>query len=136
MALDFAIPTQLFILILVAIIFILVVVIVVNWKKVSSSNNSIKLLEKEIELKKISLVEKDLESKRLMENQLPLPEEKQNKLSNIRKTTSDVMSNVGYLHSEINERLTLLEAQSEHQKLLNMLEELEKKENQLLKNKK
>ena len=134
MDLDFT-TTQLFILILVAIVFILVVVIAVNWKKVSSSNNSIKLLEKEIELKKIAMVEKDLESKRLLENQLPLPEEQQNKLSDIRKTTSDIMSNVGYLHSEINERLSLLEAKSEHQKLLKMLGELEKKEKQLLKNK-
>ncbi|KZX14460.1 hypothetical protein [Methanobrevibacter filiformis] len=127
---------QIFLLIILAIIFIIIVVVVSNWKKVNDSNTSIKLLEKEIELKKMAMVEKDLDSKRLIENQLPLPKEQQERLSELRKSTSDIMGDVGYLHSEINERLSLLEAKTEHQKLLKMLNELEKKEKQLLKNKK
>ena len=44
------IPTQIFILILVIILAAVVVVIISQWRKVSQSNNSLKLLEKEIEL--------------------------------------------------------------------------------------
>ena len=77
------IPTQIFILILVIILAAVVVVIISQWRKVSQSNNSLKLLEKEIELKKIAMVEKDLESKRLMENPVKLPEAQQEELAQI-----------------------------------------------------
>ena len=61
------IPSQIFILILVIILAVVVIIVVSQWKKVSQSNNTLKLMEKEIELKKIAMVEKDLENKRLME---------------------------------------------------------------------
>lgn len=125
------IPTQIFILILVAIFCVVIIVIVSQWKKVNQSNNTLKLMEKELELKKIAMVEKDLENKRLMENPIKLPPEKQDHLSQIRDSTSEVRNNVGYLHSEINERLARLEAQTELKKLERMLKEIEDKENKL-----
>lgn len=125
------IPTQIFILILVIILAAVVVVIISQWRKVSQSNNSLKLLEKEIELKKIAMVEKDLESKRLMENPVKLPEEQQEELAQIRQSTAEVRSNVGYLHSQVNERLARLEAQTELKKLEKMLSEIEEKEKKL-----
>ena len=88
-------------------------------------------MEKEIELKKIAMVEKDLENKRIMENPIQLPEEQQAQLTQIRDSTAEVMSNVGYLHSEINERLARLEAQTELKKLEKMLKEIEEKEKKL-----
>ena len=125
------IPTQIFILILVIILAAVVVVIIYQWRKVSQSNNSLKLLEKEIELKKIAMVEKDLESKRLMENPVKLPEAQQEELAQIRQSTAEVRSNVGYLHSQVNERLARLEAQTELKKLEKMLSEIEEKEKKL-----
>lgn len=125
------IPTQIFILILVIILAVVVVVIISQWRKVSQSNNSLKLLEKEIELKKIAMVEKDLESKRLMENPVKLPEAQQEELAQIRQSTAEVRSNVGYLHSQVNERLARLEAQTELKKLEKMLSEIEEKEKKL-----
>ena len=125
------IPTQIFILILVIILAAVVVVIISQWRKVSQSNNSLKLLEKEIELKKIAMVEKDLESKRLMENPVKLPEVQQEELAQIRQSTAEVRSNVGYLHSQVNERLARLEAQTELKKLEKMLSEIEEKEKKL-----
>lgn len=125
------IPTQIFILILVIIMAVVVIAIVSQWRKVSQSNNSLKLLEKEIELKKIAMVEKDLESKRLMENPVKLPEEQQEHLAEIRQSTAEVRSNVGYLHSQVNERLARLEAQTELKKLEKMLSEIEEKEKKL-----
>lgn len=130
------IPTiqdQLFILIILVIIAFVVIIVAVQWKSVAKSKTSIVLLEKEIELKKMSMIEKDIESKRLMDNPIPLPQEQQDSLSAIRQSTTQVRSEVGYLHSEINERLARLEAQTEQKKLEKMLKEIEVKEAKLKK---
>ncbi len=127
------IPDQLFILIILVIIAFVVIIVAVQWKSVAKSKTSIVLLEKEIELKKMSMIEKDIESKRLMDNPIPLPQEQQDSLSAIRQSTTQVRSKVGYLHSEINERLARLEAQTEQKKLEKMLKEIEAKEAKLKK---
>lgn len=127
------IPDQLFILIILVIIAFVVIIVAVQWKSVAKSKTSIVLFEKEIELKKMSMIEKDIESKRLMDNPIPLPQEQQDSLSAIRQSTTQVRSEVGYLHSEINERLARLEAQTEQKKLEKMLKEIEAKEAKLKK---
>ena len=127
------IPDQLFILIILVIIAFVVIIVAVQWKSVAKSKISIVLLEKEIELKKMSMIEKDIESKRLMDNPIPLTQEQQDSLSAIRQSTTQVRSEVGYLHSEINERLARLEAQTEQKKLEKMLKEIEAKEAKLKK---
>ena len=140
------IPDQMFALIVLVIVAIVLIIIVAQWRSVSKSKNEIKLLEKvaqsrnsilmlekEIELKKMSMVEKDIESKRLMDNPIPLPQEQQDSLSAIRQSTTEARSNVGYLHSEINERLARLEAETEQRKLEKMLKEIEEKEKKLKK---
>ena len=95
------------------------------------SQNNVKLVEKQVELKKIALVEKDMETKRMMQNILPLPAEKQEQLSKIRGNTAELMNKVGYLHSEISERVALLEAKAEYGKLQKLMNDLEKKESDL-----
>ncbi|MDR0912376.1 MAG: hypothetical protein LBM96_07245 [Methanobrevibacter sp.] len=127
------IPTQIFYLIILIIVVIALIVIVFQLKKIKDSSNSIKLIEKEIELKKINMVEKDIESKRLMEDQISIPKEKQESLNKIRNSTNEVLNEVKYLHNEINERLTLLEAHSEQKKLEKMLKDIEIKEQKLFK---
>jgi hypothetical protein len=122
-----------FLLIILVIVAIVLIIIVAQWRSVAKSKNEIILLEKEIELKKMSMVEKDIESKRLMDNPIPLPQEQQDSLSAIRQSTTEVRSNVGYLHSEINERLARLEAETEQRKLEKMLKEIEAKEKKLKK---
>lgn len=126
-------PSQIFYLIILVIIAIVLIIVVYQWRKIAQSKNSILILEKEIELKKMSMVEKDIESKRLMDNPIPLPQEQQDSLSAIRQSTTEVRSNVGYLHSEINERLARLEAETERRKLEKMLKEIEAKEAKLKK---
>ena len=127
------IPDQMFLLIILVIVAIVLIIIVAQWRSVAKSKNEIVLLEKEIELKKMSMVEKDIESKRLMDNPIPLPQEQQDSLSAIRQSTTEARSRVGYLHSEINERLARLEAETEQKKLEKMLMEIEKKEAKLRK---
>ena len=127
------IPDQMFLLIILVIVAIVLIIIVAQWRSVAKSKNEIIMLEKEIELKKMSMVEKDIESKRLMDNPIPLPQEQQDSLSAIRQSTTEARSSVGYLHSEINERLARLEAETEQKKLEKMLMEIEKKEAKLRK---
>ncbi len=127
------IPNQIFILIVLIIICVVIIIVAVQWKSVAKSKNQINLLAKEIELKKMSMVEKDIESKRLMDNQIPLPQDQQDALSAIRQSTVDVRNEVGFLHNEINERLARLEAQTEQKKLEKMLKEIELKEAKLKK---
>ena len=124
---------QMLIVAIAIIALIAIIIIVMVWARVKKSQNDVRLMETEIELKKINLVEKDLESKRLMENPIQLPKDQQENLSSIRKSTSDIRGDVGYLHSEINERLARLEAQTEQRKLEKMLKEIEDKEKQLFK---
>jgi hypothetical protein len=110
---------------------VVIIIVVTQWKKVRKTQNNVALVEKQVELKKISLVEKDLETKRMMENVLPLPKEQQEELAKIRRNTSDIMHKVGYLHSEISERVALLEAKAEYGKLQKLMKDLEKKEGDL-----
>ena len=125
------IPNQIFLLIVLVIVAIVLIIIVFQWKSISKSKNSIAILEKEIELKKMSMVEKDIESKRLMDNPIPLPQDQQDRLSEIRQSTTEARSRVGFLHSESNERLARLEAETEQKKLEKMLAEIEEKENKI-----
>ena len=107
---------------------IVIIIVVLQWKKVRETQNNVALVDKQVELKKISLVEKDIETKRMMENILPLPAEQQEQLANIRRNTSDIMHKVGFLHGEISERVALLEAKAEYGKLQKLMKDLEKKE--------
>ncbi len=110
---------------------IVIIIVVMQWKRVRESQNNVALVEKQVELKKISLVEKDLESKRLLENALPLPKEQQERLAGIRRETSEIMNKVGFMHGELNERMARLEAQAEYGKLQKLMKDLENKEKEL-----
>ncbi|MDR3062803.1 MAG: hypothetical protein LBU40_01520 [Methanobrevibacter sp.] len=127
------IPTQIFYLIILVVVLVGIILIIYQLKNMRESSNSIRIIEKEIELKKISMVEKDVEQKRLIESQINIPKDQQESLAKIRNSTSGVLNEVKYLHNEINERLTLLEAQTEQKKLEKMLKEIELKEKRLLK---
>jgi hypothetical protein len=125
------IPQNLFYIIIALIVVVGVIVALMQWRRVRESQSNINFLEKQAELRKIELVEKDLESKRLSENVFPLPKEQQERLSEIRKTTTELMHQSGYLHSEINERVTHLEARTEFLKLQKLLQDIEGKEKEL-----
>ena len=123
-----SISQNVFLLIIAVIALVAVIVIVLQWRRVREAQSNVTFLEKQAELKKIELVERDLESKRLMENVIPLPKDQQERLSQIRGETSKMMQKVGFLHSEINERVTRLETRAECEKLQKLLDDIEKKE--------
>jgi hypothetical protein len=128
---DVVIPQNLFYIIIAVIALVAIIFVLMQWRRVRESQSNVQFLEKQAELRKIELVEKDLESKRMLENVFPLPREQQERLSEIRKTTSDLMHQTGYLHSEVNERVTRLEARTEYIKLQKLLQDIEKKEKEL-----
>jgi hypothetical protein len=133
MADTISIPQNIFLIIIAVIALIAIIVILLQWRRVRESQSNVVFLEKQAELKKIELVERDLEQKRLMENVIPLPQDQQEQLSQIRSETSKLMHKVGFLHSEINERVTRLEAMTEYEKLQKLLAEIEKKEKEIAK---
>lgn len=125
------IPENIFYIIIAVIALVAIIVVLMQWRRVREAQSNVQFLEKQAQLRKIELVEKDLENKRMMENALPLPKEQQERLSTIRKSTSELMNQTGYLHSEINERVTHLEARTEYLKLQKLLQDIEKKEQEL-----
>lgn len=122
---------QIFLLILAIIFLIAVIVIAIEWRKSNVSKNEIKLLEKQAELKKIEIVEKDLQSKQKKDNIAELSEEDQNRLKEIRSNTSQITAKVDLLSSQVNERVDQLEAKNELVKLMKLSQELDKKEKEL-----
>ncbi|ADP77348.1 conserved hypothetical protein [Methanothermus fervidus DSM 2088] len=124
-------PDKIMILILSFLAFLTIIIVAIQWRRVREAENNVKLLEKEIELKKIALVEKDIEAKKLMESAITLPKDQQEKLAKIRKDTSKLMKQIRYLQNEIEVRLSRLEAQTEFKKLQEMLKKIKNKESEL-----
>ena len=122
---------QLMIIILSLLFVIAIIVIVIEWRKNAVSKNNVLLLEKKTELKKIELVEKDLENKRRKEDMSDLSEEDQERLRQIRINTAEIIGKVGLLNTEVTEKVEQLEAKSELLKLQKLSEQLSKKEEEI-----
>jgi hypothetical protein len=131
MANTLTIPTNVFYIIIAVIALIAIIFILIQWRRVRESQSQVKYLEKQAEVKKIEMVEKDLEQKRLVENLIGLPESQQEQLSQIRNDTGNMLRKVGFLQTELNERISRLETRNEYMQLQKLLEEIEKKEKEI-----
>ena len=125
-----AITQNEFYIIIAAIVVVGLIIALMQWRRVREAQTNVQFLTKQAELKKIELVERDLESKRMMSD-IVLPKDQQEKLTNIRATTSDLMHKAGYINNEINERIDRLEAKTEYAKLQKLLMDIEEKEKEL-----
>jgi len=121
------IPQNLFYIILAIIAVVGLIFALIQWRRVRQAQTNVNFLTKQAELRKIELVERDLESKRRMID-IVLPKDQQEKLSMIRSNSSNLMQKAGYLNSEINERVDRLEATSEYVKLQKLLMKIDEKE--------
>ncbi len=90
---------------------------------------SIKFIAKETELKKIKIVERDLELK--PKTNILYEDTQEEKLTRIRDRTSDLTHKSGYFDNEINERANGLETQTKHLNIRKRLNNIEKKEHEL-----
>jgi len=124
------IPQNISYIIIAAIAVVGLIFVLLQWRRVKISQINITFLTKQAELRKIELVERDLESKRVM-NDIVLPKNQQEKLSQIKENTSDLMQKAGYIHNEINERVDHLETTTEYIKLQKLLTDIEEKEKEL-----
>ncbi len=125
-----AIDQNVFYIVIAAIVVVGLIIALMQWRRVREAQTNVEFLTKQAELKKIELVERDLESKRMM-GDIVLPKNQQEKLTHIRENTSDLMHKTGYLNSEINERVNRLEAKTEYIKLQKLLMDIEEKEKNL-----
>ena len=125
------IPDNVFYIIIAVIALIAIIFILMQWRRVRESQSQVEYLEKQAEVKKIEMVEKDLEQKRLVENLIGLPESQQEQLAQIRNDTGKMLRKVGFLQTELNERITRLETRNEYMQLQKLLEEIEKKEKEI-----
>ena len=122
------IPQNIFYIIIAVIVIIGLIFLILQWRRVKVSQNNVAFLAKQAELRKIELVERDLESKRMM-NDIIL--HKPEKLSQIKENTSDIMLKAGYINNEINERVNHIESTTEYMKLQNLFNDIENKEKEL-----
>jgi len=122
------IPQNIFYIIIAVIVIIGLIFLILQWRRVKVSQNNVAFLAKQAELRKIELVERDLESKRMM-NDIIL--HKPEKLSQIKENTSDIMLKAGYINNEINERVNHIESTTEYMKLQKLLKDIENKEKEL-----
>ena len=83
-----AIEQNVFYIVIVAIVVFGLIVALMQWRRVREAQTNVEFLTKQAELKKIELVERDLESKRMM-GDIVLPKDQQEKLTHIRENTSD-----------------------------------------------
>ena len=60
------IPQNIFYIIIAVIVIIGLIFLILQWRRVKVSQNNVAFLAKQAELRKIELVERDLESKRMM----------------------------------------------------------------------
>jgi hypothetical protein len=122
------IPDNVFYIIIAVIAIVAIIVILIQWRRVRNSKKSVTYLKKTAENKKIELVERDLEQKRIM---IGLPESQQEQLDQTRNNTGKMLRKVGFLHTELNERIGRVEPNKDYMKLQKNLEKIEKKEKEI-----
>ena len=131
MASTITIPNNVFYIIIAVIALIAIIFILMQWRRVRESQSQVEYLEKQAEVKKIEMVEKDLEQKRLVENLIGLPESQQEQLAQIRNDTGKMLRKVGFRQTELNERISRLKIRNEYMQLQSLKEEIEKKEKEI-----
>ncbi len=123
------IPQNIFFIILAAIAVIGLIFLIIQWRRVRVATTNVNFLEKQAELRKIELVEKDMESYGMMNHKASTNDDEKLVLTKV--YASDTMQKVGYLNSEINNRVDHLESTTEYQKIQNLLTDIGDKEEEL-----
>jgi hypothetical protein len=124
------IPQNIFFIIIVAIAVVGLIFLIIQWRRVRVATNNIKSLTKQAELRKIELVERDMESYRMID-QKAFTKDNDEKLNLTKEDASDIMQKVGYLNIEINSRVDHLESTTEYQKIQNLITDIGEKEDEL-----
>jgi hypothetical protein len=122
------ITQNMFYIILAAIAVVGLIVLIVQFRRVRKSTKKVDILSKEAEIKKLQLVEIDMESYRMNGK---ASSKKQNEVLNLSKINrSNLMSKIGHYNNEINYRLDNLESTKEYRKIQNRIMTIDEKEDE------
>ncbi len=122
------ITQNMFYIILAAIAVVGLIVLIVQFRRVRKSTKKVDILSKEAEIKKLQLVEVDMESYRMNGKALS---KKQNEVLNLSKINrSNLMSKIGHFNNEINYRVDNLESTKEYRKIQNRIMTINEKEDE------
>ena len=122
------ITQNMFYIILAAIAVVGLIVLIVQFRRVRKSTKKVDILSKEAEIKKLQLVEIDMESYRMNGKAVS---KKQNEVLNLSKINrSNLMSKIGHFNNEINYRVDNLESTKEYRKIQNRIMTIDEKEDE------
>jgi hypothetical protein len=120
------ITQNMFYLILAGIAVIGLIVLIVQLRRVRNSTKKVNILSKESELKKLQLVEMDMESYRI-ENVKGFHKNQNGKLNLAKINRSNLMNKIGHFNNEINYRVNHLESTTEYLKIQNRIMDIDRK---------
>lgn len=121
---------NMFYIILAAIVFVGLISLIIQWRRVRVSKNNIQFLTKQAELRKIELVERDMESNRMMKAMI-INNNQMGKEVFIEEDTSDMMKKAVSLNNEINNRVNSFELTTEYLKIQTLIKDIDEKEDEL-----
>jgi hypothetical protein len=118
---------NMFYITLAAIVVVGLISLIIQWRRVSVSKTNINFLSKQAELRKMELVERDMESNWMMKD-IDLHTNKKGKEVFIEENTSGMMKKAVSLNNEINNRVNNFELTTEYLKIQKLIKDIDEKE--------
>jgi hypothetical protein len=124
------ITQNIFYIILAAIAVVGLIVIIIQFRRVRNSSKKVNALSKEAELKKLKLVEIDMEKSRIM-NRNGFSKNGNGRINLTRIDRSNILSSIGHFNSEIDRRVDNLDSIREYLKIQNSIKNLDQRKDKL-----
>ena len=124
------ITQNMFYIILAAIAVVGLIVLIIQFRRVRNSTKKVNALSKEAELKKLKLVEIDMESSKIM-NGNGLSKNENNRINLTKIDRSNLLSNIGHFNNEIDRRIDNLDSIREYLKIQNSIKNLDQRKDKL-----
>ncbi|MFQ6051978.1 MAG: hypothetical protein ACE5K4_09825 [Candidatus Hydrothermarchaeota archaeon] len=90
------------------------------------------VMDRQIELRKIGLVESDLFLRKVHDMKISLPKEKEEEINKLERETYDLARELAGIYNEAEERMNRLELEIELKRIKEILKQIEEKEKELL----
>ena len=124
------ITQNIFYIILAAIAVVGLIVLIIQFRRVRNSSKKVNALSKEAELKKLKLVEMDMEKSRVM-NGNGFSENGNGRINLTKIDRSNILSNIGHFNSEIDCRIDNLDSIREYTTIQNSIKNLNQRKDKL-----
>ena len=124
------ITQNIFYIILAAIAVVGLIVLIIQFRRVRNSTKKVNALSKEAELKKLKLVEIDMEKSRIM-NGNDFSKNGNDRINLTKIDRSNILSSIGHFNSEIDRRIDNLDSIREYLKIQNSIKNLDQRKDKL-----